>query len=166
MSSIQGSFKSKSGRDIVYKSFNYYDHEFFELYDYTMAYMSAIQAFTAEVIKDKLNKELKHFKRLICCYFPYIIEKLDNEPNFRDYSNNYLIDIKQSSELLNLDTIPGKLSKPAPLPGHITHYFKYLEDWFNTFNSLKDKLENLKATENYTIKQKPSYIERNNINFV
>ena len=167
MSSVEGSFQSKSSRDIVYKDYYYNDHEFFQLYDFTIAYINAIQNSSAEVIQDKLNKEIKRFKRIIACYFPFIIEKLDREPNFRDYSNNYLQDITHSSELLKLDTIPGNLAKPAPLPGHITHYFKYLEDWFNAFNPLKDKLANLQTNLDTKIKSKTSsYTERQNINFV
>ena len=160
-----GTAASRNSKDVVYKENHSSEHEFFLLLEKTKIQLLDLKNQQHCVIRDKLNKNMKDYKRLIAYYFPLILKKLDAEPNFRSYAQPFNKSVTECIEELSLNSIQGKLSKSAPLPGHITHYYSYIETWFTYYEPIKNTLNKESQDQNEKTSVKPHYLAQH-ITFV
>lgn len=153
-----GTAASRNSKDVVYKENHNSQHEFFLLLESTQTQLLELSSQSESIIRDELNKCLKDYKRLVAYYFTLILKKLDREPSFRFHARPFNSSVTECIFELNLNSIQGKLSKGAPLPGHITHYYEYIKNWFSLYEPLKNKLKKSQRVQNKDNKIKPNYL--------
>lgn len=162
---IEGSSNSQRNKDLVYKENYRGNHEFFKLYDETMLEMGSLKNQTQVVVYDKLSKNLKTYKRLVCYYFFYIINKLQQDPKFREAADSLLPEINQFISVFDFEKIPGMMSKCAKLPGHITHYYQYINDWLDVYKPITIT-KTPKTTKKENLSADDISFQQNHINFI
>lgn len=161
-SSVEGSIGSQSNRDMVYKTQGRFDHEFFKLYDFTLAEMKALKGNSEVVVYDTIKKSIKKYKRLVHYYFFFVIDQLNREPKFREAAESLMPELNQFIAVFELEKIPGMLSKSAKLPGHITHYYNYINDWLDAYKPItvyqQSKVISKKSPKSSSILQESMHI--------
>lgn len=163
--SVEGSINSQRNKDLVYKDNYRANHEFFILFDTTLAEMKALHGQSQAVIYDKIRKNINAYKRLVHYYFLFIVDQLNREPKFREAAESLMPEINQFIAAFALESIPGKLGKGAKLPGHITHYYNYINDWLDAYKPITIYQDS--KIKNNPQKPKTSVnIESTHINFI
>tara|TARA_A100001015_G_C15044538_1_gene742595 strand:+ start:8164 stop:8673 length:510 start_codon:yes stop_codon:yes gene_type:complete len=122
---------AQSGRDMVFKTWQYHEDPVYILYDQAMSLLSGVEQ-DSDGVKDRKKKQIKPIlKKLYDWYFLPMLKRVESVAGYEEYAPEYAEHIKHQSQILNLQYVSTGDEKKQPSgleKGYGEKMYPYMQD--------------------------------------